>query len=1541
MSTKLTGTANADTLTGSTGDDLIDGLAGDDSLSGGAGNDTLYGGAGGDTLDGGAGNDLLDGGAVLDRVDYSDVNMVSYRSSPAAVDVNLATGLAQDGFGTTDTLVNIIGVLGSDFADKLTGSAASAEFLQGHLGNDTIDGGAISGRGLTSNMGFGDSNIAGYRLATGAVTVDLNAGTATGADGNDTLININGVLGSDFADKLLGSNSTTLIELFDGDKGNDTIDGRGGFDLVTYDNTSAAVKVNLATGIASDGNGGTDTLLNIEGVKGSDFNDSLTGGTGDDWLEGRSGNDTLTGGAGNDTLLGGLGNDRFYGGAGSDLIDGGEQRSVPWAVTTGDYDTLDGFGNNGITVNLGARTVAVAGEIGVDSYSGIEEIDGSSASDKITGRTSTSAADAASGTNLYLYLRGGSDLVDITAYGVQQPWADGVYVGYHWSLSPINLVYKGATATVSYQATGTQLAGQDSLTNVGLFGDTAYNDLFDLRLATGNQLGYITNPLRGVNYNTLLLGRGGSDTVYGNGDTGVHYGGVTTSTNGLGLTIDLMTGSADLSNLLNGSVALGTLTFSGLRAITGTKFADTMRGGVNDDFETFRGDAGNDFIDGRSGWDRADYRNATEGVQILLRQGQASSTSQGTDTLRSIEEVRGSMFADVYDARGFDGGYTSETFNVGSGWSGSNQFNGEGGNDTIYGNGSTRVSYDTAMVAVQVDLQAGVADARIESDKLTNQYKTVGRDTFTGVYQVRGSALDDVLLGGGAGRTSTGLAIEAFIGGAGNDSIDGRGGYDIVFYGASPAGITVDLRLANGQVQDGWGFVDTLANIEEVGGSMYADTMIGDAGNNNFVGLRGADRFDGGAGSSNEIGYANDLAGVTVRLGGWVGATGPLPTGYLGSAIDGWGDIDLFSNIQGAEGSNFNDLIVGNAADNRLDGRGGNDTIDGGAGSDWVEYNQALIGIRVDLSQGKAFDDGQGVGDALQSAAVESDTLISIENVQGGYGNDLIIGDLGANQLEGGAGNDTLYGGAGNDVAIFSGKRDQYTVTATTSGWQVQDLRAAPQFNASTGSWSANDGTDLISEIETLRFADVDMVVAKASTQAAFVELQHLTLKQNAVSGTTSVRFDIAFEASTIDGAKIAAGEIDLVYDYSKVAAATAASTSFGADKAAVWSVLIANLSGASANGKIAVVADNDPVNPIVDANGKVLTVSLTVTGLVSSFDIGLESGKLGGSTTIKTADNVSHAVTVGASKTAANNAPVALSLDVATDQGVAKSGLLSATDADGNPLSFAKLTGPAHGTVTIDAATGAYSYAPSPRYIGADSFSFISNDGLVDSVPATVNISVTDTVNTQFQAYSWKTHALLDNVQVGAAGSSALHNTGSNGAVSFSAKAGLGTALNAQRPIPTAEADDTGQAVNLQDAIAILKMIVGLDVNGTGKPLSPYQAYAADFDANGAVDLGDAISVLKHVVGLPSADPQWLFFNESDRQLAGLNPLKPGTGAAISADLSGTGPIHVGLVGVLRGDVDGSYAGPAQAQNLGLAYFEALAIDKGLNLSQFGVYGP
>jgi hypothetical protein len=117
--------------------------------------------------------------------------------------------------------------------------------------------------------------------------------------------------------------------------------------------------------------------------------------------------------------------------------------------------------------------------------------------------------------------------------------------------------------------------------------------------------------------------------------------------------------------------------------------------------------------------------------------------------------------------------------------------------------------------------------------------------------------------------------------------------------------------------------------------------------------------------------------------------------------------------------------------------------------------------------------------------------------------------------------------------------------------------------------------------------------------------------------------------------------------------------------------------------------------------------------------------------------------------------------------------------------------------------------------------------------------------------------------------------------------------------------------AVGLNDAISILKMIVGLKVNSGDAPLSPYQAIAADFNRSGSVDLNDAIEVLKHVVGLPSADPVWSYYDDSKiaPSISDSQSLAPASWSAAAklGDLS-TVPAEVKVIGVLTGDVDGSW---------------------------------
>jgi len=143
--------------------------------------------------------------------------------------------------------------------------------------------------------------------ATGTVLVGL---TKSGTSGNDTLTGsqgndvLNGLAGNDL---LIGGHGNDRLM---GGLGNDTLNGGNGVDIAQYWSATAAVTVNLSlTSAQNTGGAGTDTLLGIEAVNGSAFNDTLTGNGSANTLLGGGGNDKLNGGLGTDVLTGGTGHD--------------------------------------------------------------------------------------------------------------------------------------------------------------------------------------------------------------------------------------------------------------------------------------------------------------------------------------------------------------------------------------------------------------------------------------------------------------------------------------------------------------------------------------------------------------------------------------------------------------------------------------------------------------------------------------------------------------------------------------------------------------------------------------------------------------------------------------------------------------------------------------------------------------------------------------------------------------------------------------------------------------------------------------------------------------------------------------------------------------------------------------------------------------------------------------------------------------------------------------------------------------------------------
>jgi Ca2+-binding RTX toxin-like protein len=155
------------------------------------------------------------------------------------------------------------------------------------------------------------------------VTVNLGTGIATDSHGDtDELSGIEQVAGTEFGDELTGDSNDNTIA---GGEGDDTIDGGGGIDEVDYDFLEqGGVSVDLANETATDSFGDTDTLLNIENVLGSAFDDTIIGDGGANSLFGGEGNDDLSGGGGNDYFDSSFGTgetDSVDGGAGDDTVE--------------------------------------------------------------------------------------------------------------------------------------------------------------------------------------------------------------------------------------------------------------------------------------------------------------------------------------------------------------------------------------------------------------------------------------------------------------------------------------------------------------------------------------------------------------------------------------------------------------------------------------------------------------------------------------------------------------------------------------------------------------------------------------------------------------------------------------------------------------------------------------------------------------------------------------------------------------------------------------------------------------------------------------------------------------------------------------------------------------------------------------------------------------------------------------------------------------------------------------------------------------------
>ena len=287
-----------------------------------------------------------------------------------------------------DNVSGISQIRGSSFNDTIRGTNTTAftEVFDGWTGNDLLDGRGGFDQAVYNTNGLTTSGIS-VDMVTGHVIGDATVGTDTlrsieqvfGTNFNDTYVANNfGVAG--FTDTSLynvGSNGT--FNSFQGFGGNDTITGNGNTQIAFF-NAPAGVTVNLASGtafstLAGDAAGiGSDTITGgVNNVQGSNFDDLITGGTGNETLSGGTGNDTINGGSGSDTITGGAGNDTIDGGDGGDMaVYSGAigQYTVTSGSVSGNGEGADTLSNIEV-LQFGAGTIAPAYYLVASGTSGI------------------------------------------------------------------------------------------------------------------------------------------------------------------------------------------------------------------------------------------------------------------------------------------------------------------------------------------------------------------------------------------------------------------------------------------------------------------------------------------------------------------------------------------------------------------------------------------------------------------------------------------------------------------------------------------------------------------------------------------------------------------------------------------------------------------------------------------------------------------------------------------------------------------------------------------------------------------------------------------------------------------------------------------------------------------------------------------------------------------------------------------------------------------------------------------------------------------
>ena len=731
-------------------------FSGIQNVQGGAGQDTITLAPGGQvsgSIDGGGGNDTIVGADQDNAWTISGANSGTLNGTAFANIENLAGGSGQDTFTFTaggalsgglsggagnDTIVaadgNNVWIISGQNAGTLNGQSFSGiENLTGGAGNDAFifAGGSISGR----IDGAGGVNTFDYSQEASAVTIDLQAATASGAG---ALSNIGNFVGGSGDDTLVGRNADSTW----------TVDGAG------------------------SGSVAGDTFSNIE---------NLSGGSGADRF--------VFTGAG--TLAGGI-----DGGEGSDTLVGAD-RSNQWNVTGSDAGTLDamayvgiesllggsesdvftlmaaGLASGGIEGGLGADTVrgpqrktlwrfsgAGKGSAGGVAFSGVEAVQGASDDDTFAFDDGADFAGSIDG-------GAGANSLDYSAYtsAVAVDLASGTATGVA-GFSGIASVTGGAAAD-TLAGPAADATWTVSGANSGDVNGIAFSSFENLQGAADNQDSFVFEPgasLSGVvdggpgGFDTLVIADGSYSTV------------VYTSTGPSSGTVDL-----------DGNV----ITYTGLEPVltpggTATDVVFNLpTASANQVVLEDDATAGNGISQLRSTngtFELTTFSNPSGSLTINFGNNGDTLTLKSLDsTFNAALNINGGTGADhvIFDAKTGSGVYT---------------INGGAGSDTIEATANANLTLHNNQLSVG---STSLALASIEHANLTNSGSsghTLDASAFTaGSVTLTGGSGDDILKGGGGDDT--------LVGGSGNDTyvFAGAWGSDTVVENANEGNDKLDF----------------------------------------------------------------------------------------------------------------------------------------------------------------------------------------------------------------------------------------------------------------------------------------------------------------------------------------------------------------------------------------------------------------------------------------------------------------------------------------------------------------------------------------------------------------------------------------------------------------------------------------------------------------------------------------------------------------------------------------------------------------------------